>query len=128
MGWGQGKVVLDDETNQKYIDDIPENWEIRVPLVLPDEIVKVRIFKNMEKYSEGDLVDVIQSSSYRVKPNCPLAGKCGGCQFQHMNIEKQRDWKTRYVKRGLIEQQIDGYCNDNNDVFRLTTTLLGSCC
>lgn len=51
----------------------------------------------------------MEASKDRIEPKCPLAGKCGGCQFQHMKIEKQREWKTNYVKKGLLEQQIEGY-------------------
>ena len=96
MGWGQGKFIEDEESNKKY-QEVPKDWQIRVPLVMPEEIVKVKIFKNMDTYSEGDLISVVKSSPYRVEPQCQLAGKCGGCQFPHMHISKQREWKTDFV-------------------------------
>lgn len=57
----------------------------------------------------ADLVEVLEKSKDRVEPGCPLAGKCGGCQFQHMKIETQRQWKTDHVHTGLMGQQIEGY-------------------
>ena len=30
-------------------------------------------------------------------PQCPLFGDCGGCQYQHLDYQKQLDWKTRQV-------------------------------
>lgn len=116
MGWGIGRV------SEKQSDDIvlppnelPANiaswkdWEIRVPMVLPGERVRARIFKNFDTYSEGDLVEVLQASPERIQPKCRLAGKCGGCQFQHLSIETQRKWKTEHVRKGLLEQEIVGY-------------------
>lgn len=55
------------------------------------------------------MVRVLEPSEDRIEPLCPLAGKCGGCQFQHMKIEKQRAWKSSFVTKGLLEQEIDGY-------------------
>jgi tRNA (uracil-5-)-methyltransferase len=130
MGWGRGHILTkkrhDDQLDvpngdntsssndhhdhdQSICYNAPDDWEIRVPLVLPGEIVKVRIFKNFDTYSEADLVEVIQSSEDRVQPQCPLAGVCGGCQFQHMTIERQREWKTDFVRRGIMSQAIQGY-------------------
>eukprot|EP00980_Cylindrotheca_fusiformis_P006928 scaffold1443_cov113-Cylindrotheca_fusiformis.AAC.2 len=105
MGSGQGHIEDDSENLPTY----PEGWGIRVPSVLPGELVVVKIFKNMDDYSEADLVEVLEKSQDRVAPGCPLAGKCGGCQFQHMRIEVQRQWKTDYVQKGLLEQKIEGY-------------------
>jgi 23S rRNA (uracil1939-C5)-methyltransferase/tRNA (uracil-5-)-methyltransferase len=33
----------------------------------------------------------------RVQPVCPLFGDCGGCQYQHLDYQKQLEWKTRQV-------------------------------
>jgi 23S rRNA (uracil1939-C5)-methyltransferase/tRNA (uracil-5-)-methyltransferase len=113
MGWGTGKLVKDHAAVSDKDDEIlaktSDDWEVRVPLVLPGELVKVRIFKNFDKHSEADLVEVIEPSEERIQPTCPLAGTCGGCQFQHMKIERQREWKTDFVRRNLLSQAIEGY-------------------
>jgi 23S rRNA (uracil1939-C5)-methyltransferase/tRNA (uracil-5-)-methyltransferase len=36
-------------------------------------------------------------SPERVQPVCPLFGECGGCQYQHLDYQKQLEWKTRQV-------------------------------
>mmetsp|Transcript_4722 Transcript_4722/g.10818 ORF Transcript_4722/g.10818 Transcript_4722/m.10818 type:complete len:558 (-) Transcript_4722:178-1851(-) len=99
------------------LDDVPPEWEFRVPLVMPGELVRVRIFKNFKSekpgqeagYSEADLIEIIKPSPERIEPRCPLAGSCGGCQFQHVKIEQQRKWKTEFVRKGLEDQNIRGY-------------------
>eukprot|EP00536_Pseudo-nitzschia_multiseries_P013695 jgi/Psemu1/261617/estExt_Genewise1Plus.C_6020015 len=96
------------------LDKVPSGWEVRVPLVLPGELVRVRIFKNFQSetpgqeagYSEADLVKILKPSPERIQPKCPLAGSCGGCQFQHMKIDRQRQWKTEFVRNGLEAQNI----------------------
>ena len=109
-GNGSGHIEDDSENIPEY----PDNWTVRVPLVLPGELARVRIFKNMDSYSEADFIKILEASEDRVEPKCPLAGKCGGCQFQHMKIETQREWKTNYVRKGLLEQQIEGYKNEDS--------------
>lgn len=49
MGFGIGHIE-DDSDN---IPDHPKDWKVRVPLVLPGELVKGQVFKNMDDYSEG---------------------------------------------------------------------------
>lgn len=75
----------------------PESWVIMVPGVIPGERIRLRIYRNHKNYSEADLVEVLEASSARVEPVCPLFGKCGGCQYQHMSITAQRDWKQQHV-------------------------------
>ena len=72
-------------------------WTIMVPFVVPGEHVRVRIFRNHKNYSEADLVEVITPSSQRLTPKCPLFGKCGGCQYQHMTYEEQLKWKRQQI-------------------------------
>ncbi|KAL3935606.1 MAG: hypothetical protein SGARI_002906 [Bacillariaceae sp.] len=99
MGWGYGKLVKDIDDNGGEKDEIlvkaPDDWEVRVPLVLPGEVVKVRVLKNFDTYSEASLVEVIEASEERIQPTCPLAGTC--------------EWKTAFVRRNLHSQGIQGY-------------------
>ncbi|GAB5032894.1 sam-dependent methyltransferase [Nannochloropsis oceanica] len=75
----------------------PESWVIMVPGVIPGERIRLRIYRNHKNYSEADLVEVIEASPARVEPVCSLFGRCGGCQYQHMSITAQRDWKQQHV-------------------------------
>jgi tRNA (uracil-5-)-methyltransferase len=127
MGWGIGRVPLDparmgdeeatttsiagsdDDEEGAADDDDDRLWVVMVPHVVVDELVKVRIFRNFRGYSEADLIEVLEPSPHRVEPKCPLAGTCGGCQYQHISIEAQREWKTRHVEEVLRQQQIEGY-------------------
>jgi tRNA (uracil-5-)-methyltransferase len=112
QGWGVGRVALQKDT-APTADGSDESddrlWIVMVPHVIVGETVRVRIFRNMKNYSEADLVEVLQSSPDRVEPKCSLAGICGGCQYQHMSITAQRDWKQKHVQEVLLQQHIAGY-------------------
>ena len=78
-------------------------WVVMVPFVIPGELVKVRIYRNHSQYSEGDLLEILESSKYRVSPKCSLFESCGGCQYQHIDYGEQLKIKTQQVK-GLLEK------------------------
>lgn len=92
LGVGIARVKLDAEN--------PE-WVVFVPHTLPGEKVRARIFRNDKAHSQADLVEVLEPSPDRLDPKCPLFGKCGGCQYQHLSYEKQLAWKTRQVEELL---------------------------
>ena len=76
-------------------------WVVMVPFALPGERVRARIFRNHKNYSEADLVAVLNPSPQRVPPRCPLFGRCGGCQYQHLVYAEQLAWKQRQVRELL---------------------------
>ncbi len=77
-------------------------WVVMVPFALPGELVCVRIYRNHKQHSDADLVEVLEPSPERVEPNCPLFGRCGGCQYQHMSYAAQREWKRQQVSELLV--------------------------
>jgi tRNA (uracil-5-)-methyltransferase len=49
------------------------------------------------------LVEVISSSPDRVIPPCEYFESCGGCQYQHMSIDAQRNLKKNQVEELLLK-------------------------
>lgn len=76
-------------------------WVVMVPFTLPGERVRVRVFRNHKNYSEADLIEVLTPSPHRVAPRCPLFGRCGGCQYQHLTYAEQLTWKRQQVEELL---------------------------
>ena len=101
LGSGLGRVALPGETEAK--------WVVMVPFTLPGERVRARVFRNHKNFSEADLVSVLTPSADRVDPLCPLFGRCGGCQYQHLAYSAQLDWKRRQVAELL--QHMAGIAN-----------------
>lgn len=92
LGVGVGRVTLEGNSNNST------SWVVMVPLVLPGEKVKVKVFRNHATYSEADLVEIITASPDRVEPECPYFEICGGCQYQMMSVTAQRRWKRAQVE------------------------------
>lgn len=98
LGLGVCRVPLEASAENDQRD-----WVIFVPNVIPGELVRIRIYRNQQSYSEADLLEIVEPSPNRVVPPCKLAEVCGGCQYQHMEISSQREWKTRQVQE-LLER------------------------
>lgn len=64
-----------------------------VPLTAPGDLVHARVVEADRRYAQGELVEILEPSPERVEPPCPVFGKCGGCQWQHLPYDLQ--WKTK---------------------------------
>jgi tRNA/tmRNA/rRNA uracil-C5-methylase (TrmA/RlmC/RlmD family) len=64
---------------------------------IPGEIVEVEITGVEKSFVRADVVAVIEASPSRVTPPCHFAGSCGGCDFQHVAIERQRELKSEVI-------------------------------
>jgi 23S rRNA (uracil1939-C5)-methyltransferase/tRNA (uracil-5-)-methyltransferase len=91
LGLGLGRVSASASEPEE------KSWVVMIPFALPGERVRARIYRNHKNYSEADLVEVLAPSAERVAPVCPLFGRCGGCQYQHLNYSSQLAWKRRQV-------------------------------
>ncbi|MDR2619782.1 MAG: methyltransferase domain-containing protein [Propionibacteriaceae bacterium] len=69
---------------------------------LPGELVRVRaLADSQERYWFADTVEVLEPAAARITPVCPIAERCGGCDFQHVRLEAQRELKTTVVRELL---------------------------
>ena len=71
---------------------------------LPKEKVIVEITQvgKQGKFVFADAIEVLVPSPHRIKPPCEYAGKCGGCDFQHVEFGHQQVLKTEVLKEQLI--------------------------
>ncbi len=81
-------------------------WEGRplfVARVLPGERVRVHVRKRYRNNAVGELARVLTPSPRRTTPRCPLYGRCGGCQLQHVDMVGQLELKREAVARALAD-------------------------
>ena len=64
---------------------------------IPGEIVDVEITSVEKTFYRGDVVAVLEASPSRVSPPCHYARSCGGCDFQHITVERQRELKSDVI-------------------------------
>jgi hypothetical protein len=62
------------------------------------KIVRAMVYRNFASYSDADLMHIIEQSTDRIKQVCPPVTVCGGCQYQHIMIKRQRNMKTVQVQ------------------------------
>jgi len=72
-----------------------------VPGALPGEQVRIRRLKRLARYDEAELVVVEVASHERIEPHCAHFGRCGGCNWQHIGVERQREFKQAALAREL---------------------------
>ena len=66
------------------------------------DLVEARILKAKKNYAYAKVEKLLEASPYRITPLCPVAGKCGGCQLQHLSYEKELAWKEDRITQSLI--------------------------
>lgn len=81
---GEGIIKIDDFT-------------VFVPNVINDEIVEFKVLKVVKNIVYGKCLQVLKSSSKRIKPQCLAFTKCGGCQLLHMQYEEQLKYKSALI-------------------------------
>jgi len=72
---------------------------IFVPYAIPGERVRVEIVEEKDRWARARLLAVLAASPDRLEPPCPYFGqdKCGGCQWQHIQYERQAGLKGEIV-------------------------------
>ena len=60
-----------------------------VQFAAPGDRVRIRILKEKRSFLEGELLELPVASALRVAPDCPLFGRCGGCNWQHLPYAEQ---------------------------------------
>jgi tRNA/tmRNA/rRNA uracil-C5-methylase (TrmA/RlmC/RlmD family) len=81
----------------------PDGKVVFVRHSLPGERVRARVTSSTTSYLRADAVEVLSPSQDRVEPPCPHAGpgRCGGCDFQHVDVGAQRRLKAFRVAEQL---------------------------
>ena len=77
------------------------------------DVVNVKVMKAKKQYGYARLMGIVEPSPHRVKPVCPVARQCGGCQIQSLAYEKQLEFKSNKVRGNLI--RIGGFEEDQID-------------
>ena len=84
-----------------------------VPKVLPGEKVRIRIVQKNKKFLRGKLINIIEESKNRIKPDCPYYEECGGCNLRHQTYKENLKFKKEKVETALKKiGKIDVKVND----------------
>ena len=79
-----------------------------IPYSLPGETLLVNIVQHKNDYDNAEIVEILEPSPYRVKPECKYYGVCGGCNMMHISDAYQRE-----LRKNML---IDAFKNNHIDI------------
>lgn len=77
-----------------------------VPHVVPGDRVRCRIVRDRSQYVEAEVCELLEPSPARRTPPCPVAGVCGGCDWQQLPYGEQARWKERLFHEHLLRSGV----------------------
>ncbi len=81
-----------------------EGRVVFVPHTCVGDLVRVKVVRSKKNYLETELLEVLEPGPDRQTPVCPVAGECGGCQWQHLPYDRQLHWKHQLFVETLSHQ------------------------
>jgi 23S rRNA (uracil1939-C5)-methyltransferase len=78
-----------------------EGKALFVPFTIEGEGISAKVTREKKQFAEGELVEVLEPSPERTKPECPYFGRCGGCAYQHMTYAHQLKAKAKQVEQAM---------------------------
>ena len=79
-----------------------EGLVIFVDFAAPGDQLLVEITELKKSHAFAKIKKILSPSSERTSPACPVFGRCGGCQWQHLSLDSQKKWKEQLVHEALL--------------------------
>src|SRR5262245_37789711 len=76
---------------------------IFVPDAAPGDELLVEITNKKKNFAEAQIIKILTPGPSRRTPPCPIADRCGGCNWQHLSEEEQRRQKQLMVQETLAK-------------------------
>lgn len=80
---------------------------LAVPYGAPGEEATIRLLEVHPDRLRGQIVALRTVSTRIARPRCPHFGRCGGCQWQHLEYPTQLEQKTLFVREALERARVD---------------------
>lgn len=74
-----------------------DGFPIFIEDAAPNEKVKIKVTSVNKNYAKGSVLEIVESSKFRIKPFCALHNACGGCQWQYIDYNEQLNQKRNIV-------------------------------
>jgi len=78
-----------------------DNLVVFVPMLIPGDVVDLRVIRKRKKYLEGKVIRFREFSPDRIEARCRHFGVCGGCKWQHLPYDMQLRYKEKQVRDNL---------------------------
>lgn len=97
--------IIDYGANGEGIAKI-DGFTIFVSGALKNEKCKIKILKVNKNFAFAKVIEVIEKSDKRVKPDCNTYPRCGGCNLRHISYDE-----TLNIKQEKVQNLINKFIN-----------------
>ena len=81
---------------------LPDGRVVFVEGAVPGDVVTVELFTDKERWARGGIKELQERSEARREPGCKAFVKgCGGCQFWHVDADRELEWKVEAARGSL---------------------------
>ena len=70
--------------------------------------LKVKIIKDASDYAAARVEEILIPSAHRIKSECPVSGRCGGCVYRGITYEHELELKRGYVEYAFKKAGLPG--------------------
>lgn len=84
-----------------------DDFVVFVPFVLIGEDIEAEVLEVKKRFGRAKLVRVLKPAAARITPPCPHFGRCGGCQYQHIDYADQLVIKHKQIAD--LFQRVGGF-------------------
>ena len=84
------------------------------------DICNVELVADKKSYAEAKLLEIVNPSKYRIKPECKAYEKCGGCSYGHIDYMEQIN-----IKKSVVEKALRKYIHKNYNIEVVTSSNKG---
>lgn len=68
---------------------------------VPGDEALVKVYKETKGFMRASIAELVEPSPHRTEPRCPVYTWCGGCQWQHIDYEYQKQAKESILRETL---------------------------
>lgn len=98
---GQVVAIRDLSHRGHGVGTLADGRTVFVPRTAPGDRAHIRVVTGKSRWARGTLLKLEEHSELRREPPCPVYGRCGGCQLQHLRYRDQVAWKGHRVAETL---------------------------
>lgn len=80
--------------------------------MIPGEVADVKIIANKKTLAFGIIDKLIVASPFRIKPDCPISYKCGGCDYRYISYDYQLELKKQILVSTYKNADLDVKIHD----------------
>ena len=104
----EGEVIRLAFPNKGIVKVDGEEEIVQVKNTLPGQRISFQLTKNKQKKKEGRVMEILARSDLETKvPPCPHFDVCGGCSYQTLAYQVQKE-----LKRSQVEALFRDVCPD----------------